>query len=479
MCNICEYQADILGLLKTSLYLVKELKIAFTMKLFNDLVLKFEKSDWANYPEFGVIDSILEVRPEIYHLFKLDIAGNDDVNNFGRGDTPSVEQIVRAAIYKELKGYDYRDLELAQLDSRICSTFIKLDERKPFCFQTFQKYISRISEDTLQKVLVVLVKLAVEEGFEDISKIRQDSTVIKSNIHYPTNNSLVWDCIHESHRLLSHLKKEDATLSFIDYRKSAKSTYFKINVTKSKDKQVVLFKKQLITFTKAKNQVSKIIKKKFDILSLKAYILVTELEELLPLMEKVYSMTYRKQILGEPVPNDQKLFSIYELHADIIVKGGREVQFGHKVNLATGKTNLIIDCVIPAGNPSDTSLFNPTIDRVIDNYGITPRDSSADGGYACQASLDHCKSKGFVNIVFNKVTKSLKNVVSSLNMETRLKKWRSGIEAVISNLKRGFDSRICAWKGFKHFKAKVMWSVLGYNIRVLTTMTLARIAALA
>ena len=449
------------------------------MKIFNDLVLKFEKSDWAKNPEFGVIDTILELHPEIYSIFKFDIAGNEDVNNFGRGDTPTVEQIVRAAIYKEIKGYDYRELEYAQSDSRICATFIKLDERKPFCFQTFQKFISRISEVTLHKVLVELVKIAIEEGFEDISKIRQDSTVVKSNIHYPTNNSLVWDCIHESHRLLSHLKEEVESLSFIDYTKSAKTAYFKINVTKTKDKQADLFNKQLVTFTKAINQVSNIIKKKFDNLGLKAYILITELEELLPLMEKVYSMTYRKQIQDESVPNDQKLFSIYELHADIIVKGGREVQFGHKVNLATGKSNLIIDCVIPAGNPADITLFNPTIDRVIDNYGITPRDSAADGGYASQASLDHCKSKGIVNIVFNKVTKSLKNVTSSLNMETRLKKWRSGIEANISNLKRGFDLRICSWKGFKHFTAKVLWSVLGYNIRVLTNMTLSRIAGLA
>jgi len=448
------------------------------MKIFNDLVLKFEKPDWSKNHEFGVIDSILDLHPDIYRIFKFDIAGNDDINNFGRGDTPTVEQIVRAAIYKEIKGYDYRELEYAQSDSRICATFIKLDQRTPFCFQTFQKFISRISEDTLHKVLVEIVKFAIDEGYEDISKIRQDSTVVKSNIHYPTNNSLVWDCIHESHRLLSHLKEEVA-LSFIDYTRSAKSTYFNINVIKSKDKQVELFKKQLITFTKAINQVSNIVKKKFEDLSLKAYILVTELEELLPLMEKVYSMTYRKQILDESVPNDQKLFSIYELHTDIIVKGGRDVLFGHKVNLATGKSNLIIDCEIPKGNPSDVNLFKPTIDRVIDNYGITPRDSSADGGYACQGSLDHCKSKGMVNIVFNKVTKSLKNVASSLNMETRLKKWRSGIEAAISNLKRGFDLRVCNWKGFKHFKAKVMWSVLAYNIRVITNMTLSRIAGLA
>ncbi len=444
------------------------------MKLYSDLVLKFEKSDWSKNPEFGVIDTILELHPEIYHIFKSDIIGNEDINNFGRKDTPTVEQIVRAAIYKEMKGYDYRELEYAQSDSRICATFIKLDMRSPFCFQTFQKYISRIKEDTLHKVLVEIIKIAAEEGYEDISKIRQDSTVVKSNIHYPTNNSLVWDCIKESHRLLSHLKEEVGTLSFIDYTKSAKSTYFKINVTKSKDKQVDLFNKQLIAFTKAINQVSNIVKKKFD--GLKAYIIVTELEALVPIMEQVYSMTYWQQIKGERVPNDQKLFSIYEGHTDIIVKGGREVLFGHKVNLTTGKSNLIIDCHIPKGNPSDTILFKPTLDRVIDNYGIIPRDSSTDGGYASKENSDYCRSKGLVNIVFNKVVGSLQNIATSLKMETILKKWRSGIEGVISNLKRGFDLRVCAWKGFAHFKAKVMWSVLAYNFRVLTNMTLSRIA---
>jgi transposase, IS5 family len=65
------------------------------MKIYNDLVLKFEKSDWAKNPEFGVIDTILEHHPDIIQLFKNDIIGNEDISNFGRKDTPSVEQIVR------------------------------------------------------------------------------------------------------------------------------------------------------------------------------------------------------------------------------------------------------------------------------------------------------------------------------------------------------------------------------------------------
>ena len=53
-------------------------------------------------------------------------------------------------------------------------------------------------------------------------------------------------------------------------------------------------------------------------------------------------------------------------------------------------------------------------------------------------------------------------------METRLKKWRSGIEAVISNFKRGFNMFVCNWKGEAHFKQKILWSAIAYNIRVMT-----------
>lgn len=446
------------------------------MKLFNELILQFKRPYWAASPELGLIDSILEINPKIINIVKDDIIGKEKENNFGRKDTPSVEQILRAAIYKEMNGMDYRDLEFAQLDSRICELFIKLDLREPFSFQMYQKYISRIKAGTLQKVLVEINKIAILEGFEDISKIRQDTTVVETNIHYPTNNSLVFDCIRECHKLLSSLKEEISTLSYRDYMKSAKSTYFKINVSKNPDKKKKLFEKQLILFTKVINQTSNAIKKKSG--SLTAMAIQMAMEKLLFLTDQVYEMTFVKEVMGETVANKDKIFSIYELHTDIIVKGGREVQFGHKINLATGKSNLIIDCDILKGNPSDKDLFQPTINRVIENFGVVPRDSSADGGFATIKNTEYCIDKGIVNVVFNKVVGSMQNIASSLRLETMLKKWRSGIEAVISNLKRGFNLRVCNWKGWKHFQAKVMWSVLGYNFRVMTSLALLKIKAM-
>lgn len=448
------------------------------MQLFAPLKLKFEKPSWAKNPEFGLIDTILGAHPELFKLVGADIVSGNKSSDFGRKDTPSVERIVRAAIYKELKGLDYRELEYHQVDSRICDQFLKIDGGRQYSFQMYQKYISKIKPESLQELLVSLNRVAIKEGLEDLEKLRTDSTAVQTNIHYPTNNALVWDCIKESHRLLSKLDEEVKCIGYRDYLKGAKKTHFKINVTKgrgSRDKRAVLFRKQLTTFTKCINQVSNAIKKRQYCRSTKAVGTVLAMEQLLPLMEQVYSMAERKEVNGESVPNDEKLFSIYELHTDIIVKGGRKVEFGHKINLSTGKSNLILTCETLEGNPSDSTLYKQALDRTINDYGTVPRDSTTDGGYASKENMEYARGKGVVNVVFNKIVGSLKNITSSLNMETRLKKWRSGIEANISNFKRGFGMFRCNWKGAGHFKAKVLWSAIAYNIRVMTALVLEQL----
>ena len=444
------------------------------MKLFEPLRLKFENPDWARNPEFGLIDTILEEHAEIMKSLEADVVKDSKLSEFGRQDMPSVEQIVRAAIYKELKGLDYRELEYQQTDSRICEQFLKIANLRPFSFQVFQKYISKITEDNLQKVLVMLNRIAIGEGLEDIEKMRQDSTVVSTNIHYPTNNSLVWDCLKESQRLLEQLKKEANDTNYRDYTRTGKKTYYKINQTKTGQKRIDLFKKQLITFTKSINQVSNAVKKK-ESYSLRAKVIAELLEKHLVVMNQVFRMTERREIKGEAVANEEKIFSIYEAHTDIIVKGKKDAEFGHKINLSTGKSNLILSCEILKGNPADSTLYQPTLNQVIADYGITPRDSATDGGYASLANSEYAAKKGIVNIVFNKIVGSLKNIVSSKNIETRLKKWRSGIEANISNFKRGFNIRCCNWKGEAHFKAKVLWSAIAYNIRVMTAIILQRL----
>lgn len=159
----------------------------------------------------------------------------------------------------------------------------------------------------------------------------------------------------------------------------------------------------------------------------KAMALTIQIEKHIGIMQLVYDMVFRKEIKGETVPNEEKIYSIYEQHTDIIVKGSRQIQFGHKVDLSSGKSNLVLNCQVLHGNPSDSKLFIPAVDAIVENYGKMSRDYASDGGYASLANQAHAKEKGIVNIVFNKIVGSLRNIASSKNMETRLKKWRSDI----------------------------------------------------
>ncbi len=89
------------------------------------------------------------------------------------------------------------------------------------------------------------------------------------------------------------------------------------------------------------------------------------------------------------------------------------MQFGHKVNPTTGKSNLILSCEVLKGNSADSTLYKHTLDKVIGDYGVVPRDSD---------NSRHSQNKGIPNIVFNKVVGSLKNIACSKNMETPAEK---------------------------------------------------------
>jgi IS5 family transposase len=446
------------------------------MKILNELKLKFEKPIWALAPELALIDTILNENPRLYEIVAPDIMELNKSSTVGRQDSPTVEQVVRAALYKEMKKLDYRELEYAQEDSRICGVFIKLEGRSPFSFEVFQKYISRIRSESLRVLMVEINRIMMgEEGIEDGRSLRTDGTVVETDIHYPTNNSLIWDCLKTSHRLLKKLEETGKIKKVRNYQRQGKKNEFKINNTKKKEKREELFKKQLKLFRMSINQVKKVLEDIIVGADLGVISILSEVKGLLPKMEKVYDISYRHEVLGESVPNCEKIFSIYEEHTDIIVKGAREVAFGHKVNVATGRSNLILDCEITDGNPKDSTLYEGVLERVRNDYGIRPRDMVTDGGYASLRNQEKAKEYGIVNIVFNKIVGSLKNVVSSVQMETRLKKWRSGMEAVISNLKRGFHLFRCEWKGRDHFDAKVLWSVIAYNIRVITCLMVEKL----
>ena len=438
------------------------------MKLYNELKFRFDTPIWGLHPELALFDVLLSKNPHFVKLVSNDVLSGITESGFGRKDSPTVEQVLRAAIYKEIKRLTYRELEVDMYDSKICSMFLLLDDNQAYSYSVMQKYISKISEDSIKSIILEINSIAISEGIETLDKISTDTTNIETNVHYPTNNSLVLDCIETATRLLKRIKKDkkDDNDRLDQQRKAAKKLNFEINNSK-KENLPSLFDPYLGT-------LKCLILESWDAVRnnsthIKA---IPELKAFITLMIKVYRNAHKLQIQGEKVANADKLFSVFETHTDILVKGQREVEFGHKVLITRGSSCMILDHDVFEGNPSDKALLIPSITRIKSNYNRIPESSSADGGFCSMENLEKCKEMGITNIVFTKVTKSLQNIVSSPELETILKKWRGTTEAVISNLKRGFDLQRVLWEGFDKFCSKVAWSILGYNLRVMVNRML-------
>ena len=451
------------------------------MKLYKaQQVFDFVQPDWSKDPVLFIIHQILNYFPEIFKLAAPCFLNLDQNYNIGRTGL-TLEQIVRCAIYKQKKRLRYRELSLHTYDSKMGMVFMKMEDGQGFSFQTLQENVSKITEQVLKEINTAIGKLAIEFKVDDGKKMRTDSTAIQSNIHYPTNCSLLWDCIRVCGRILkkaSHLFNE---IRIDNKQKSAKKLNFQIVNTTGQEKRIPLFKKMLRIQKKYLKQAASAIDYLNQINFTNPIIekerqkYLSQLQELLPQMVQVYDVTYRKEILDEKIPIEDKIFSIFETHTDCITKGKRKSVFGHKINLTSGKSNLIFDVIIERGNPRDTDYYLKTLDNVKKNYNLVPRDFATDGGYASFKNLNEAQKLGVKNIVFTKSKGKLQNIVSSKKMETMLKNWRSGIEAIISNYKRGLDAHRCNWKGYPAFHSFVLWNVITFNLMVIAKALLEKL----
>ena len=188
-----------------------------------------------------------------------------------------------------------------------------------------------------------------------------------------------------------------------------------------------------------------------------------QLGHYLPLIERILVQSEQRVLEGRPVPASDKLVSLFEPHADIIVKGARDVQYGHKLNLATGKSGLILDVVVETGNPADAERFLPMLERHIARCGVPPRQVAADGGYASQDNLT--AARGVKDVAFHKKPGlAVEDMVKSGWVYRKLRNFRAGIEAGISCLKRAYGLACCTWRGLDHFKTYIWSAVVAHNL---------------
>lgn len=135
------------------------------------------------------------------------------------------------------------------------------------------------------------------------------------------------------------------------------------------------------------------------------------------------------------------------------------------MNLATGRSGLVLDAVVEDGNPADISRALPMLERVKERYGAAPAKAAFDGGYASKENLAAAKALGVAHAVFSK-KRGMKreDMTPSAWQHGMLKRFRAGAEACISCLKRCFGLGRCLWSGLPRFKAWVQSAVFAHNL---------------
>lgn len=196
----------------------------------------------------------------------------------------------------------------------------------------------------------------------------------------------------------------------------------------------------------------------------------SEITRYIERIERVIDQTERRVLHGEQVPAEDKIFSIFEEHTDIIIKDRRDTYYGHKLTVTGGGSGLILDWVIEDGNPADSTVAVRMIERQKEIYGRVPRQAAFDGGFASKDNLTAIKDLGVKDVSFSKKRgPDVLDMVKSHWVYRRLRNFRAGIESWISFLKRSFGLERATWRGREGFARYVGASIVAANL-----ITLAR-----
>ena len=382
------------------------------------------------------------------------------------------EQLLRAAIIKLLFGFSYEQLAFHLADSLTFRRFCRLGLHEKPKKKALQQGIKRIHPETLESINDLLLGLALDRGIDDGRTLRTDCTVEETNIHDPSDSSLLWDCVRVLSRLL-HDAKELAPVSFSDHTKRAKRRHVKIQYAGTNAKRKApyfdLLKVTRKTMDYATTAAAVLDGFKGNLVDeARAQALAAEMRHYIALASDVIHQTERRVIHGEKLKADEKIVSIFEPHTDIIIKDRRDVKYGHKLCLTTGTSGMVFDCMVLEGNPADSQIAVEAIERVAGKTGMVPHNVAFDGGFASRENLRALKDDLQVRNVAFKKKGGLKvaDMTENSIVYRSLVNFRAGIEAGISFLKRCFGLGRCTWRGWDSFRSYTWASILSANLLI-------------
>jgi IS5 family transposase len=428
--------------------------------------------------ELEAISRILDDNPIISELAFQDLCHGKRRQRKSGANGMTAEQVVRAAVAKQMLNFTYEELAFHIVDSKSLRRFMRIGiADKGFKKSVLCKTIKALSAETWEAINTVLIHYGRDKQIEKGREVRIDCTVVESNIHAPTDSSLLFDSVRVLSRLLARARDDfGLRITFTNHTRRANRRALGIlNAKRKKDRR-----KQYIDLIKVTRRTLGYVTRAIETIDSTAstdpgiVALRFELNHYNELAARVVNQTERRVLLGEQVPASEKVVSIFEEHTDIIVKDKRDTHFGHKVCLTGGASNLIIDCVITDGNPADSTLTDQMLDRQKEIYGRYPLKVALDGGFASKENLEKAKKKKIKDVCFAKKRGlEVEDMCRSQWVYNRLRRFRAGIESGISWLKRCFGMTRCMWKGLRSFKSYVWASIVSANLLTIARRQLA------
>lgn len=436
--------------------------------------------------KYQAISQVLDENPQILDhahqdFMKLSERNDQAADNRNRSATYTSETILRALIVLCVEQEDYRN-GVIRIDRDDClKQFCRLGPRDVMDYSFLCKAFGVISPETLREMNKVLATYAVAGELVDPAVVRTDTTVVETNIHYPTDASLLWDCARVLIRLLRNGRTyAPDRLSNRFHDRKLKRLFVAIARafgSKAKGRKAKIGKRKLMrNFRKLLAGVQRLVDiaepfAAFAVQSLDISLMAIghALQALVPDVKQVISQSIRAQLIGETVPASERIFSIFESHTELIIRGKarKPVEFGHKIILTETQETFITDYGVLTACPNDRNLAPEVIDRHEDLYGAAPEVLAADTGFLPnEAVRKELEEKVEVLAIPRSVSDRVKEELVPWH------RFRAGVEGTISVLKRAFRLFRCVYRGFNNFATSVGLGILSHNLVFLARLRL-------
>ncbi len=438
-------------------------------------------------PLLQAISDFLDNQKDMIEQVRCDLARGLKKAETGRsGLTP--QQVLRSLVLMRIKNWNYRELRERIADGCTLRQFTDF-----YCLpvprhDAFHRGFNRLTPETLKAINDLVVQTAVELGLEDGQKLRVDTTVVQTDIHHPTDNTLLWDVVRIVTRLIGRLAAalgRRRIKGFRDRTRSARRRMQEIQRMTARQRQ----KQQIGTYRELIGIAEEVIESartatrkargKDTITNLTIAEMRKEIEHFCGLGARVIDQSRRRVLNGEQVPTAEKLYSIFEPHTDLIKRGKVQapIEFGHKVFLAESAHGLITQYEVLDGNPIDEQHVVASLERHKQTFGDVPKLYGSDRGFFSERNVMSCKQEGVkvVCIPQRGGTKAPEREAYEKSREFKDgQRFRAGIEGRISVLFRGRGMKRCLAEGRQRFELWVAAAVLANNLMKIAALSTDR-----